>query len=430
MIKVSVIIPVYNAEKYLEECLNSLCSQTEQNIEIICVDDGSADGSVEILNRFVKEDSRIRIIKGNHAGGGAARNTGLKEAKGEYVAFVDADDFVDADYIEKLYVRSVETNADITICSVRFLYQATGAVREVDAGLRMENLPSKEVFSYKDMKKYIFNTFHNWVWNKLFKRTFLEKHNIEFQEILRTNDLLFTCKSLMEAERISTISQSLITYRIDEEGNNCQNTNEVQLYGFYEAFKALKDYLVGKNVYEDVKQSFVNHALDGCIANLNVAEFSENHKVLFERLNSQIFDELDILGHNKEYFYKFNVDNKTYERFEKVQQRDYTQYILYRAADLQRDFSKLQHDVYYTDCRVIEQENTINCKNDVIKGKDDMIQKHREEIVHLNIALHEISSLMQFYQDGYNAAFGSFSYRFGHKVTAIPRWIVRKLRGR
>lgn len=103
MTKVSIIIPVYNAEKYLGKCLESLLSQTLQEMEIICVDDGSSDGSPEILKRFQERDGRVRILTQENQYAGAARNNGMKEAQGEYLLFLDADDFFENTLLEKVY---------------------------------------------------------------------------------------------------------------------------------------------------------------------------------------------------------------------------------------------------------------------------------------------------------------------------------------
>ena len=104
MYKISVIVPVYNVEKFLAQCLESLVLQTYKNLEIIIVDDGSSDNSYKIYKKYAKSDSRIQIIKQKNAGVSAARNTGLASATGEYVHFIDSDDYIDIDYYEKIYV--------------------------------------------------------------------------------------------------------------------------------------------------------------------------------------------------------------------------------------------------------------------------------------------------------------------------------------
>lgn len=391
MKKVSVIIPVYNAAKYLEECLNSVCGQTLQDIEIICVDDGSTDASVSMLEKRCKEDSRITVLQSAHKGGGAARNVGMQQACGEYLAFLDADDYMDVTMLEKLYHRANENHADVVVCGVRFFYPATGSITDETCGLREENLPETAVFSYQDMPKRIFNTFHNWPWNKMFRREFIMNQGITFQEQLRTNDLLFTNKALILAEKITAEPERLVYYRRQEgQGDNCQSTNQVQTYGFYDAFIALQDFLKEKGIYEDVRQSYVNHALDGCIANLNTAEFSEVHHEIYDRLNADIFERLDILGHSDDYFYEFNFDSGSMERFHYVLENDYEIYLRFRGETLQNLYSNLQHDIYFADCNIAN-----------LKEEKNQLEREKEEI------------------------YASFSYRVGHAVTIIPRLLKR-----
>ena len=115
MYDVSVIIPVYNVEKYLEECLDSVCNQTLANIEIICVNDGSTDGSVDILNAYAEKDDRIKIISQSNQGLGASRNNGLKASSGKYILFLDSDDYIDLTSLEKLVDNIVSNDSDMVL---------------------------------------------------------------------------------------------------------------------------------------------------------------------------------------------------------------------------------------------------------------------------------------------------------------------------
>lgn len=117
MIKVSVIIPVFNTEKYINKCLSSLVNQTLDDIEIICVNDGSADNSLEIIEKIANNDARIKIINQEHKKQGAARNAGLKIAEGEYIGFVDSDDWIDLNYYEMLYNTAKKYDADIALAT-------------------------------------------------------------------------------------------------------------------------------------------------------------------------------------------------------------------------------------------------------------------------------------------------------------------------
>lgn len=389
--KVSVIMPVYNSELYLRESIESVLRQTLEQFELICVDDGSRDSSKEIVREYAKKDDRVKLVEGAHKGGGAARNVGITYASGEYLTFLDSDDIMEPTLLEKVYEKCKEDYADIGIFEVKFLHQATGAVTLETCGLRKENLPEKAVFTYEDMPAYIFNSFHNWPWNKMFRRSFVKEHGIEFQEIMRTNDLLFTNKALVLAERITTVQEHLIFYRVGQTGN-CQSTNSVAPFDFYEAFKELRTFLEKENLYEKLEQSFMNAALDGCIANLNVAEFGESHREIFERLKNEILDELSITGKDEDYFYPYNHENCNIERYKHVMECDYEGFLLYRA----REFTKVYRDLLFSTYRYDQK---------LWKEIDDL-KMERESLAH------EVADLRQ-----------SVSYRLGHKIVKCVKTV-------
>ena len=128
-IKVSVIVPVYNVEKYLRQCLDSLVNQTLKDIEIICINDGTKDNSVEIINEYVKKCPNIILINQENQGLGMARNNAMKHAKGDYIAFVDSDDWVDTDMYEVLYNKAIETDADIVECDYRMVFENSTKIK-------------------------------------------------------------------------------------------------------------------------------------------------------------------------------------------------------------------------------------------------------------------------------------------------------------
>ena len=301
-IKVSVIVPVYNTEPYLEQCIESILGQTLREMEVICVDDGSSDRSVEILKEKSRLDQRLRILTQKNSGGGAARNLGMKHAKGKYLVFLDSDDFFLPEMLEEMSARCEETGAQICVCKAKCYHEDLGFETPEPAAMREEFLPRQEVFCWRDMPEAVFNAFHNWPWNKMFLRSFVLEHGLKFQEIRRTNDLLFTCTALMEAEKITTVRKEFVSYRVGIAGS-CQTTNQEAPLDFFYAFLALKEYLEKKNVFSQVQRSFVNHALDGCMANLNSQENGRGQEALYHRLNEALLEKLSIDGQPGEYFY-------------------------------------------------------------------------------------------------------------------------------
>lgn len=302
--KVSIIIPVYNTEQYLEECLNSIIGQTLSDIEIICVDDGSKDASLTILKKYEKKDSRIKILKNTHSGAGACRNQALNVATGEYLAFIDSDDFCRLDFLEKMYNKAIKTNSDIVICSVDSYDVNQNIYKRLPYSLELSNLPREEIFNAYSMQETIFNSFQNWNVNKIFKHSFIKENKIRFQELYRTNDLLFTCSSLILAKKITTINESLMIYRIGM-STNSQATNHLYPTDFYDAFMALRNFLQKKNCYSIYKESFLNHFFAGCVHNLNSIKDKKTQKKLYKFLITNFQEEGIVLKNElKKFGYK------------------------------------------------------------------------------------------------------------------------------
>lgn len=215
MISVSIIVPIYNGEKYIERCLNSIISQTLENIEIILVNDNSTDETKSIIEKYSKQYKNIVVInKKNNEGVGAARNNGMKIAKGEYIGFIDADDVINDDMYENLYKLAKYSNSDLAMCS--YIRKYNNECVEVSPNISEKNV-------YYDRKKIlnkIIPTFVNnieygyyYVWNKLYKREFLEGENIVFEEeITYSEDWLFNLEVFDKAQSFSYINNPYYTY--------------------------------------------------------------------------------------------------------------------------------------------------------------------------------------------------------------------------
>ena len=217
MPKVSVIIPVYNVEKYLGECLDSILGQTLKDIEVICVDDGSTDRSPELLVSYAKRDSRVKVLSQDNAGAGAARNRGLREATGEYVFFCDPDDWCDRKMLAKMMRRARKFNCDVVIAGVYRHDGLCGAPYASYPPKRIASMP--ESFAGRDAADILFLEARANSWNKLVRRSFLLEKGILFQEQLRENDLYFSCITVAEAERISVINDVFYHYRMGRPGS-------------------------------------------------------------------------------------------------------------------------------------------------------------------------------------------------------------------
>lgn len=294
---VSVIIPVYNTSEFLRQCLDTVLGQTLTNIEIICVDDGSDDGSIEILCEYEQADKRVKVILQENAGGGAARNKGIDIAKGKYLSFLDSDDFFEPKMLEEAFKKCERTGAEICVYQVRRYDNETGNTW-FDKGSFVEaNFPSEssgiEVFSAKDLGSHIFTTFMTWPWNKMFSRRFIMSNGLRYQEIMRTNDLYFVNTALLKANYITTVRSPLVNYRVGTK-NNCQATNNKAPTDFHKALCALYGEVI-KSMVDNALVSFYNLYVRSC--NYNIGTLfnldAEAYAYLYRYLHGEGFDIID-----------------------------------------------------------------------------------------------------------------------------------------
>ena len=304
MAKVSVIIPVYNAEQYLRQCLDSVINQTLQDIEIICVDDGSQDNSIAILKEYTTRDSRFRLIREKNRGAGAARNQGLREATGEYLSFLDADDFFEPEMLEKAVARAEEYQAQIVVFNSDQYHMDKRQFVPVPWVMVKEDIPPYMPFTYRQLTGNVFLSFVGWAWDKLYRRDFVEAHDLWFQEQRTTNDMLFVFSALVLAKRIAVLDEVLAHQRRGS-GASLSVTREKSWHCFYDALTALRDRLKKENIYWELEQDYINYALHFSFWHLNsLAEPS--HMLLKRMLRSSWFEDLGVKGKPKSYFYNQN----------------------------------------------------------------------------------------------------------------------------
>ena len=210
---ISVIVPVYNVEKYLEQCVDSIINQTYTNLEIILVDDGSTDNSGKICDKYAAMDSRIKVVHKINSGVSTARNLGLDIAKGEYITFIDSDDFVEEDYIFALYNNLIENDSDMSMCNmVCFGENWKRNLRELLPNCVRVDMESNEFINYFvryiSYKNYIFGS----VWRVLYKSSIIK--NIRFNEEIKiSEDLLFLLQVILNSKKITSIDTYLYYYR-------------------------------------------------------------------------------------------------------------------------------------------------------------------------------------------------------------------------
>ena len=257
--KISVIIPIFNAEKYLEKCLNSIINQTFDDIEIICVNDGSTDKSLDILNRFSKKDKRFKIFSTKNNGQGSARNFGLKKAAGEYVSFVDADDWISEDSFELLYEKAKSFDLDILFFQMINYINSTGSLVETELynySVFLNNLDINIPFSYVDIKDYLFQIAVCPV-SKLYKKDFLDKNDLFFPENMIFEDNVFFYNAFLKAKRVSFLDEKLY-YRRRHSESVTQNISK-KSFDIILATNEMLKLFKSNNWYDEFKMDLINH---------------------------------------------------------------------------------------------------------------------------------------------------------------------------
>lgn len=248
---VSVILTVYNTEKYLKKCLDSLIKQSLKNIEIICIDDASDDASVAILHEYKKSDKRIQIIEfSTNKGANFARNTALKKVNGEYVVILDADDFYERTFLEKLYLQAKKTQADITFCGFDLYDNETQKIQKILWDINRELLPKSEIFS---LEPELFDLLPSFVWNQMYKYDFIKENNLFFADIKCYTDVYFNKTALLKAKRISYVDEKLVYYRVNNKDSISHN---LTYSGAIRTIYALASFLKKENLFEKYQDAF------------------------------------------------------------------------------------------------------------------------------------------------------------------------------
>ena len=216
-IKVSVIVPVYNVKKYLAKCLDSIIAQTLKDIEIICVNDGSTDGSDKVLEEYKKKDSRIQVVNRKNGGLSAARNTGMPYAKGKYIGFVDSDDYIEPTMYELMYYNAEHFQSQMVICAAHKIDDTTGIVFDDDPYYTLGYFPKEldnRAFTHVDTKDF-FQDLCVMAWNKLYLRSFLEEKNAKFPDGYIFEDGPFFTDIYFDMDRVTIVRDFLYYYRVN-----------------------------------------------------------------------------------------------------------------------------------------------------------------------------------------------------------------------
>lgn len=301
MVKVSVIIPVYNVEKYIDRCLSSLVNQTFKDYEVIVINDGSPDNSQKIIDEYVqKYPNLIRSIIKENGGQGSARNLGIEIAKGKYVMFVDSDDYIETNMIELLYSQIKTKNYDIVVCNNYIEYEN---------GIKVPDLDESVYFN----EKYTHLFSKPAVWNKIFLKDLIIKNNIKFREKLWYEDFDFSVNIYGLTQNIGFIKEPLYNYII-RDGSTMNNSNVKRNLEIILAFDEILKFYKSKKIYSKYKTyleflAIYNVYIATSVRVINAKADKKIKKEVINKINDYMYKNFKEFKNN-EYINKYLNSNK------------------------------------------------------------------------------------------------------------------------
>ena len=237
--KVSVIVPVYNTEKYLEKCLDSLVNQTLKDIEIIVVNDGTKDNSQKIIDKYKKKYKNIKSYIKENGGLSDARNFGIEKASGDYLSFIDSDDYVSTNMYEKMYNKAISGNFDIVVCDFNYIYEDSDVIKCSSSKINGDTT---------NIKKVMFDNFPA-VWNKIYKKKLLK--DIRFKKKVWFEDVEFIYRVLPYVKSIGVVKEPF-NYYLQREGSITKSVDP-RIYNYIDNWNGVVEYYKEKNLYDKYK---------------------------------------------------------------------------------------------------------------------------------------------------------------------------------
>ena len=309
----SIIIPVYNSEKYLKTCLDSVIYQNFKNFEVICINDGSKDNSLQILQEYAIKDNRIFVINQQNTGQGIARNRALAQAKGKYILYLDSDDWLEDEALEKIYDKLNDCPTDILIFNYnRCDGDDTKTKQNINFNAAFYNLFGEDVFTKEQAKAVLFST--SALQFKVYKKELLIKNDIKYAETNFIEDHIFFIKSFLLAESFCCLNDYLVNYRIHGQSTTKNSYKYIQTFkkilylsiDMFEKYKFSDDKLF--------EESFLLNRLEIILYYFSITPFKYKRKFFYtakciiqyinNKYNTLFFD-----NNNKVYLFKFILNN-------------------------------------------------------------------------------------------------------------------------
>ena len=349
MAKISIVVPIYNVEKHLEQCLDSIVNQTYKDIEIILMDDGSTDRCGEIVDKYAQKDKRIKAIHKKNEGYGKTINRAFDMASGEYIGIVESDDYIEPDMYEKLLAQIEKLDADV--CKAGFYkYNSTKPEDKQNEkwsfeGQEYDSFPKDRAFHLSEFPEYF--AIHASIWTGLYRKSFLEKYNIRMEETEAASyqDFPFITSVLCNAKKIALIPEYMYHWRLENNQNSSTTRNDKKLLIMPKQCKKVKQIAKDTGSYDYLKEALYKHLVNANYVFYNRIDL--RYKREYFDLLHEMFEELQYDNSFKfKYFYqKFEKDfakniikndyvstiNREYKLFKKLQKIKHKKVIFWGA---------------------------------------------------------------------------------------------------
>ncbi len=394
---VSVIVPVYNCAPYLRQCLDSVVAQTECSWEIIAVDDGSTDGSIALLREYEERlGGKMRVVEQENAGPARARNCAIDMAQGKYFAFLDADDFLDPRCFELAVGQAECTEAQIVAWDIWFFNDRHQRIQHPPLGI-LHFAPfdaDGQPFSWRKCPDAFLLSFQTWPWNKLYLASYIREGGYRFQEdVMRSEDIGFVYPALVDAERIATVGERLINYRVMR-ADSAMATKDKHPFDFIVAIASFREYLLGTGHYEELERSYVTWAMSSILYNLHTLSSFDAFCAVYDYLGKQGIRDLGLLDCPEAF-----LDPAFYDKTREIVEWDAAHFLFDRSRAL--DFARED---------ALAMLDFTSAERDAACAREAAVRADLDRVV-----------------SEFDAVMGAAEQRVGQAICRLPRAIQRKV---
>lgn len=392
---VSVVIPAYNAERFIAQCLHSVLGQSLNEIEVIVVDDGSMDATSRVVGGFCSTDERVSLVRQQNQYAGVARNVGMNHARGEYLYFLDADDYIDPDFLGEAVSRMRQDNSDVAICRAWSVDYETNQRESLDYAFRFsEN--NEECIDPRKIKGKVFQDLVGWPWDKIFKAEFIKGRRLEYQNLRSTNDAYFVFLSVCLAEKISILNRHYVYHRTNN-SSSLEKTRSTSWNNATMAALAIERGLKEYGIYELYSQSYLEWLFHFSFWNYSTLS-KDARRGMLSFMEEEVAPRL-----SKEVIQQFT---ESYER---------------KAAKLLVSNGDVLNDAFEVCIDYQGALEEIGHLDSACRENQARLQELYDEVASLRLELDSRANEV-------NAIRSSKSYRLGRFLTFLPRKIAKVLR--